>query len=931
MPVNGKSTRTIVISILLAFTVVAPAQQLSWEQRFAASDGGDDIAGPIARDAQGHIYASSTQEYGWTIMKYARSSQLLWRATLAATYPTGFLESPRALVVDSNGAVTAAISEAIPYSYRARIVTYDADGNLLWDDRFPGPFGRALVTDIAIASNDDRIVVGLYDNYFQSGGLSARAWIRRYAPNGQLRWEKILDEPRRPYAPDQIALDAAGMIYTAGATYAPGSTAATAWGLWKLNSAGGVVWHAMAGEGDSSYYRRTAFAVDANGTVLVTGTTPNDLGGEYFRVWGVNSLGQTLFDNVVDDSTSGYGARIAVDEQQRFLVLGAADQRVILMRMHTDGARDWTWRQEDADGYRFPARVTPNSSGGALVMFYGDHYTPTPDPKFVFGIERIDDLGESVWQTEIPTLYNLTPGEYGALESSEPDRIVVHATLRRDTAYGDDLTRVVDADGETISTQLFDSSVSHQGATGAILRPDGGILVAAAGPIDGVNSATLLSYDAVGNLSWTGQVRSAARWSYLIPAAITPDGGALAIGRNDDRDQSQAVLLRFDAHGVETSRVGLASSAEYFDEATLHPLPRPDGGFDVLLPDAMSAGQPYALASFGADGAEQSRVPLESLPSDARLSQTRRGADGAIYLGGVMTVDTNPRLIVAKFNPAGVRIWYRLISVPGAGVYLTEFAVLPDGGLAIIGNAGGSSFAIRTLPTGVPRWTKTSGPGISYRSIASSVSDDLFLAGSYATDDYADSGLFLAKLAGADGHDLWTARYDSSATSDDAEYVVALPDGGAAVSGTSGVNINVYQFDALTLIYDAAGRLRGGLRYGSGRNAAVLPAYLASGPDNKLFQVVTSSAQDSDALPGTSVNTLALRITSRALLGDANCDDRVDNFDIDAFVLALIDRDAWQSQFPQCPATNLDLNLNGAVDNADVDPFVKLLTVGQLP
>ncbi|MBL8878844.1 MAG: hypothetical protein JNG88_06955 [Phycisphaerales bacterium] len=60
-------------------------------------------------------------------------------------------------------------------------------------------------------------------------------------------------------------------------------------------------------------------------------------------------------------------------------------------------------------------------------------------------------------------------------------------------------------------------------------------------------------------------------------------------------------------------------------------------------------------------------------------------------------------------------------------------------------------------------------------------------------------------------------------------------------------------------------------------------------------------------------------------VGDCNCDGRVNNFDIDAFVLALSDPAGYQAAYPDCALTTADVNGDGAVNNFDIDPFVMLL------
>ena len=61
-----------------------------------------------------------------------------------------------------------------------------------------------------------------------------------------------------------------------------------------------------------------------------------------------------------------------------------------------------------------------------------------------------------------------------------------------------------------------------------------------------------------------------------------------------------------------------------------------------------------------------------------------------------------------------------------------------------------------------------------------------------------------------------------------------------------------------------------------------------------------------------------------AVLGDLNCDGTVNFFDIDPFVLALVDRTAFDAQF-DCFVELGDMNGDGAINFFDIDPFVELL------
>jgi glucose/arabinose dehydrogenase len=60
-------------------------------------------------------------------------------------------------------------------------------------------------------------------------------------------------------------------------------------------------------------------------------------------------------------------------------------------------------------------------------------------------------------------------------------------------------------------------------------------------------------------------------------------------------------------------------------------------------------------------------------------------------------------------------------------------------------------------------------------------------------------------------------------------------------------------------------------------------------------------------------------------LGDLNCDGDLDFFDIDPFVLALLDPDGYAAAHPACDRSLADMNQDGAVDFFDIDPLVSQL------
>ena len=72
-----------------------------------------------------------------------------------------------------------------------------------------------------------------------------------------------------------------------------------------------------------------------------------------------------------------------------------------------------------------------------------------------------------------------------------------------------------------------------------------------------------------------------------------------------------------------------------------------------------------------------------------------------------------------------------------------------------------------------------------------------------------------------------------------------------------------------------------------------------------------------------------IRLTAlrcEAYLGDLNCDNSIDGFDIQPFVLALTNPAAYEGLYPNCNLYLADCNMDGAIDGFDIQTFVELLT-----
>ena len=73
------------------------------------------------------------------------------------------------------------------------------------------------------------------------------------------------------------------------------------------------------------------------------------------------------------------------------------------------------------------------------------------------------------------------------------------------------------------------------------------------------------------------------------------------------------------------------------------------------------------------------------------------------------------------------------------------------------------------------------------------------------------------------------------------------------------------------------------------------------------------------------MSTARAAILAPAHLGDLNCDGRIDFGDINPFVMALSDPQAYAAAYPLCLIQGGDINGDGQTNFADINPFVALL------
>jgi hypothetical protein len=117
----------------------------------------------------------------------------------------------------------------------------------------------------------------------------------------------------------------------------------------------------------------------------------------------------------------------------------------------------------------------------------------------------------------------------------------------------------------------------------------------------------------------------------------------------------------------------------------------------------------------------------------------------------------------------------------------------------------------------------------------------------------------------------------------------------------------------------------GGLWPGHHEENLSFSRHLCIVPQTGLLRLHSGIVPGYNPADGAAMNGVQIRKLPPFIAGDMNCNGQVGPLDVDHFVTALLDNDAYRAQFPQCDITRADFNGDGDIDGQDIAGFVDLL------
>jgi hypothetical protein len=441
--------------------------------------------------------------------------------------------------------------------------------------------------------------------------------------------------------------------------------------------------------------------------------------------------------------------------------------------------------------------------------------------------------------------------------------------------------------GEIIWQNAYGGS-SWDALSDLILTADGGY--AFTGSVGGDAAIWVGKLTSSGAIQWQQHFGLGFSYSTGKCIAQTPDAGYLVLGHAQiNANTNGPVLLRLDSAGnlvwskafapaageptslahalCLTSDGGciLAASTAYYDYPT----------YDVWLLKLASDGVVQWQKTYGVTGSADSSEFANSIMQTAD--------DGYIVASLTRpTVGGDYDIWIFKVNSSGSYIWQKRYD---AG---NEF-----------------EFGATLIP----------GSGDDFYCLA--------ISGTYPAQP---DDLLLLSVAG-DGDLNWCRRYGGAADETSSYFdcnrlLARKADGGffiAAQTSTFGDESDLWAVST-----DAEGRILD-CPYADGATVTVVNTTAGVSNTSAVLPKPTITTTAGTGSLASTTATTATQCTAFQI-ADLNCDGAVNAFDIDPFVLALTDPEAYAGVYADCNYMLADVNGDGVVNAFDIDPFVAALT-----
>jgi uncharacterized delta-60 repeat protein len=349
-----------------------------WAERLDGGSQGDDKPVAVQLDSKGNVYVTGSSQGGpadsdYLTVKYDADGKLLWKQRYNGT-ANGF-DSPAAMVVDASGKVyVTGFSLSKGSGYDCVTVAYSPDGGQMWASVYNGPeseddFGTAIALD----SSGNCFVTG----YSKTKSEGASYLTIKFDSSGHGVWVRNFALGSAQVArATGVAPDGKGGVCVTG--YAQGAHPSYDYVTIRYDAGGKALWSRRfdgAGHGDD---KPAAIAVDSTGCYYVSGESEGaGASGADFLTLKYSPDGLLLWQARLDGaSLTDSASAMSLDPKGGPVVTGKSvspesGSDFLTVKYDRDGKQVWTARYNgEANGLDAPVAVALDSSGNVYVAGY---------------------------------------------------------------------------------------------------------------------------------------------------------------------------------------------------------------------------------------------------------------------------------------------------------------------------------------------------------------------------------------------------------------------------------------------------------------------------------------------------------------------------------------------------------------------------------
>jgi uncharacterized delta-60 repeat protein len=352
-----------------------PDGDTAWIRRYNGPGNAGDRGYALAADGTGNVYVtgeswSSETGYDYATIKYLANGDTAWVRRYNG--PGNENDAARAIAVDDSGYVyvTGWSYGSATYSDYATI-KYHPNGDTAWVRRYHAPGnGGDWATSVAVDDSGNVYVTG--QSYGGSATFDDYATIK-YHPDGDTAWLRRYDGPGSYVdAARALAVDASGTVYVTGESIGDGIEPDYLTIMYYPD--GSICWVARFDGPGQMWDGAYAVAVDNSGNVCVTGGSFWSLVEADYTTIKYRPNGDSLWVRRYGGATGGGDCAydIALDRDDNVYVTGLSSSETDLdcatIRYDPDGNLVWVARYDGPDNdHDAAAALAVDGSGNVYV------------------------------------------------------------------------------------------------------------------------------------------------------------------------------------------------------------------------------------------------------------------------------------------------------------------------------------------------------------------------------------------------------------------------------------------------------------------------------------------------------------------------------------------------------------------------------------